>query len=152
MIAKQLIALVHVAKARLRMSDEDYRALLSRVAGVESSKQLDEDTFEAVMTEFERLGFDRGQRGSPRSREPHRTAEFASAAQLAKLRSLWQTFTGRDDEIALGRWLEKHLRVSHPRFLRAADAGKAIAIVERMVAWKHGKGDGGTTVSEGKAS
>lgn len=138
MIARGQLSLIHVARARLAMSEQDYRALLQRVAGVASSKLLDARGFDAVMAEFTRLGF---QKGPPLPQRPsgRQEAGFASAAQLHKLRAAWQSFTGRDDELALGRWLEKHFHVSHARFLRGADAGKAIAIVERMGQRKRSK-------------
>lgn len=49
-------AVLHVAKARTGLSEEDYRALLSQV-GVESSRDLDQKGFDVVMKHFEKLGF-----------------------------------------------------------------------------------------------
>ena len=39
-ISKGVIGKIHIAKQQLRMDDESYRALLRRVAGVESAKDL----------------------------------------------------------------------------------------------------------------
>lgn len=50
-------SLIHVAKTQLSMTDDDYRALLRRVAGVASSRDLNEAGLSAVMAEFKRLGF-----------------------------------------------------------------------------------------------
>ena len=54
-VAGQL-ALIHVAKKELALSDEDYRAILGQY-GVSSSKDLTMAGFEKVMTHMERLGF-----------------------------------------------------------------------------------------------
>ncbi|MEQ8195017.1 MAG: DUF1018 domain-containing protein, partial [Rhodospirillales bacterium] len=56
-LPRNKISLIHVAKSRLGLGDEDYRALLMRVAGVESSRDLDNFDFNQVMAEFQRLGF-----------------------------------------------------------------------------------------------
>lgn len=57
MISRANQAKIHIARQQLGMTDEDYRALLSRVAGVTSSKQLTSRTLGGVLREFERLGF-----------------------------------------------------------------------------------------------
>ena len=54
-VAGQL-ALIHVAKNKLALSDEDYRAILGQY-GVSSSKELTMAGFEQVMAHMERLGF-----------------------------------------------------------------------------------------------
>jgi phage gp16-like protein len=51
------LKLIQVAKHDLEMPDEDYRALLMRIAGVKSSRDLTEEEFDAVMAEFKRMGF-----------------------------------------------------------------------------------------------
>ncbi|MDO9625162.1 MAG: regulatory protein GemA [Pseudomonas sp.] len=51
------LAKIHVAKAQLGLDDETYRALLARIAGVRSAKDLNTRQIGAVLAEFERLGF-----------------------------------------------------------------------------------------------
>ncbi len=48
---------IHIAKKDLGLDDETYRALLERVAGVRSAKDLSPRQFEAVLAEFVRLGW-----------------------------------------------------------------------------------------------
>lgn len=128
-------AMVHVAKSQLNMEDADYRELLMRVAGVSSSTRLNVSGFERVMAEFERLGFKpTRQRISPTTYGRHQG--MATPAQLGKIRTTWLAYTGRDDALALGRWLESHFHVSHVRFLRGVDAGKCIGILNGMLAHK----------------
>ncbi|UXZ55806.1 regulatory protein GemA [Halomonas sp. 7T] len=58
MISKGKLAQIHIAKAQLGLSDEDYRAILARTAGVSSAKELTNRTIGGVMFEFRRLGFE----------------------------------------------------------------------------------------------
>ncbi len=128
-------ALIHVAKHQLQMADEDYRALLHRAAGVSSSVELDEAGFEKVMTEFERMGF----RSTKGRAQKGRREGMATPAQIGKIHSLWKGYTGMDDDLKLGHWLEKHFHVSHVRFLGSWPAGKAIAILTKMNAHPNAK-------------
>lgn len=51
------LAKIHIAKAQLGLDDDTYRALLARVAGVRSAKELSPRQIGAVLAEFERLGW-----------------------------------------------------------------------------------------------
>ena len=51
------LAKIHVAKKDLGMDDDSYRALLARVAGVRSAKDLAPRQVAAVLSEFQRLGW-----------------------------------------------------------------------------------------------
>lgn len=112
------------------MSDEDYRALLDRVAQVKSSTELDDAGFKAVMIEFERLGFSNAK---VRKRAPAHGGR-ATNAQLSRIQTLWRDYAGEDDDLRLRRWLEKKFHVSHPSFLPAVLVGKVIAVMEKMAA------------------
>ncbi len=56
MISNAKKAVIHIAKAQVGMSEDEYRDLLGSV-GVESSKDLTAITFDEIMTHFEKLGF-----------------------------------------------------------------------------------------------
>lgn len=51
------LAKIHIAKAQLGLDDDTYRAILARVAGVRSAKDLLPRQIGAVIAEFERLGW-----------------------------------------------------------------------------------------------
>lgn len=51
---KKKIALIHIIKKELSLSDEEYRKILFEAAGVRSSSQLDEEKFRALMRYFVR--------------------------------------------------------------------------------------------------
>jgi phage gp16-like protein len=68
-IEKRHIALIHVAKSKLGLSEEDYRAMLNSV-GVTTSKDLDHLQFDEVMRRFEAAGFRNTGRNGGRKRPP----------------------------------------------------------------------------------
>ncbi len=51
---KKKLALIHIVKKELGISDRDYRCILRRIAGVDSSKALDEAKFRKLMYFFVR--------------------------------------------------------------------------------------------------
>jgi phage gp16-like protein len=56
MISNAQKSLIHVAKSKTGMTDEEYRAMLSGF-GVGSSTELDRARFDAVMRHFKKMGF-----------------------------------------------------------------------------------------------
>lgn len=57
MISRGKLAQIHIARQQLGLSDEDYRAILARTAGVSSAKELTNRNVGNVLNEFRRLGF-----------------------------------------------------------------------------------------------
>lgn len=53
----QQLSKIHIAKKDLAMDDDSYRAMLARVAGVNSAKDLNPRQVGLVLREFERLGW-----------------------------------------------------------------------------------------------
>ncbi len=51
------LAKIHIAKTQLGLDDDTYRAVLRRVAGVSSAKELEPRQVGRVLAEFERLGW-----------------------------------------------------------------------------------------------
>ncbi|MGH7812680.1 MAG: phage protein GemA/Gp16 family protein [Candidatus Binataceae bacterium] len=113
------IAKIHVAKKQLGLDDETYRAIVARVSGqyrakpVASSAALDDRERDALLREFERLGWRATQPGGRRddwidSREPHVRLLIAlwgdaydagiirAKARRPALRKFVKRMTGRD--------------------------------------------------------
>jgi phage gp16-like protein len=88
------LAKIHIAKAQLGLDDDTYRALLARVAGVRSAKDLNKRQIGAVLAEFERLGFQpkpakKAGRKAPKS-APDRRAQIGKIeAFLAEAARPW---------------------------------------------------------------
>jgi hypothetical protein len=54
---RKKLALIHVVKKELKLSDPDYRCILRRIAGVESARDLDEAGFRKMMRFFVRSDY-----------------------------------------------------------------------------------------------
>ncbi|MFN4172147.1 MAG: regulatory protein GemA [Pseudorhodobacter sp.] len=124
--------IIHVAKAKLGFSDNTYRAILVRIAGVTSSTELDREGFEAIMGYFDYCGFRPLETGAPRYGD---RPGMATYAQLELIRELWrEVHQARtcDDEHLMG-WLRKCFKVDSMRFLTMEGARKAITALK---AWK----------------
>ncbi len=132
MITPAQCKLIHLAKRRINMSDEDYRAMLMRVAGVRSSNELTEAGVTAVMAEFGRLGYQTIQNAAKYGER----WGMATQAQLDFIRSLWRRYAGTEDEGGMIRFIEKHFGVSSLRFLDFPTAQKVIVTFKRMSGWR----------------
>lgn len=51
---KKKLALIHIVKKELGLSDAEYRGLLQKAAGVSSAKDLDDEKFRVLMNYFVR--------------------------------------------------------------------------------------------------
>lgn len=122
------IALIHKAKRDLNMDDADYRALLLRIAGVSSSSAITLSRFDAVMTEFRRLGFV----GSKAKRKPKVAAGTADDRptvrqwKLLEDRARLVGYAGLDDPRFIA-WMKPRGKVEHPRFLDRTAIQRVIA-------------------------
>ena len=132
-LSRKQLSLIHVAKAKLALTDDDYREILRQEASVESSRDLDSDGFNAVMARFEVLGF----KSSARSSSLGDRVGMASDAQIAYIRDLWRDYTdGAGTDRSLGKWLMRTIKVSDIRFVTYGAAGKAITALLAMNARK----------------
>lgn len=129
MVSRKQLSLVHVAKTKLGLTDDDYHAILRQIANVESSHNLDNIGFTLVMEHFERLGF----KSSFRARSYGERPGMASSQQVEMIRGLWREFTdGAGTDTTLGTWLERSFKVSALRFVTRDQASKAITALKAM--------------------
>ena len=130
-ITRRQIALIHVARKQLQLTDEQYRAILKAFGGVTSSKELDKLGFEQVMQYMAALGF----RSDFTRTFYGRGRGMASPGQLTLIRMLWAEYThGEGTDATLGKWLERSFKVSAPRFVTADLAPKVITALKKMKA------------------
>ncbi|MDA7427902.1 regulatory protein GemA [Primorskyibacter aestuariivivens] len=131
-ISKNQLKLLWTAKTKLDLSDAYLRSAMVEIAGVESTKELDAEGFDAMMGFFEYLGFAPRQAKGPDYGERPGMASFA---QIELIRVLWREYTDRKgDEDSLNKWLEHYWHVSSLRFLGKAAARKVIATLKVMKA------------------
>lgn len=123
------IALLHVARRDLGLDDDDYRAVLERVTGKRSAKDLSEAERNLVADEFRRLGFKPSSKGRKKGLE----GKYA-----AKLQALWiagwnlGVVRNRTDT-ALLAFVRRQTGVDHTRFLHHAD--DAARAIEALKGW-----------------
>lgn len=63
MIDNKKLALIHIVKKELGLSDGEYRSILHRAAGVRSAKELDDEKFQKLLNYFARSGYYRRDAG-----------------------------------------------------------------------------------------
>jgi hypothetical protein len=63
-VDRKKLAVIHIVKRELGLSDQEYRAMLKEAAGVESARDLDERGFRRLMRFFAASGY---YRSSPQS-------------------------------------------------------------------------------------
>ena len=128
-ITPKQIALIHIAKKQLALTEDIYRAILAHKGGVASADQLDKPGFNAVMAYLTACGF----RSTWTQRTFGRRDGMASPRQIDLIRDLWRQWSESKDDADLNRWLERSYGVSALRFLDSTAAAKAIAGLKAMV-------------------
>lgn len=86
MIGNREKALIHIAKAQLRMSERRYREILGNL-GVSSSKELDYDGFKELMKRFRVAGF-KSIESSEKKSGMHRKWPEDRAPMLGKIEAI----------------------------------------------------------------
>ena len=128
-LSRKQLSVVHIAKKQLNLAENDYRSLLNRIGQVDSSKDLDQIGFEAVMQYLCALGFESE---FAKNFYGHRPG-MASPKQVGLIRQLWHEYTGHEgDDATLNRWLDRSFGVSALRFVTAGQAPKAITALKAM--------------------
>jgi hypothetical protein len=125
--------LFFLAARKVGFSEEQRRAILAGIAGVESVNELDQDGFDVMMAFLEHCGFAPQRHGQDFGERPG----MASFAQLELIRAMWREYTNYaygQNETQLEKWLASKFKVSHMRFLTADTARKAITALKTMKA------------------
>lgn len=124
MIHPSMLKKIQIARRELQLEEAEYRALLKRVAGVDSARLLGDRGADAVIAEFKRLGF----KPKASTRPP------SERADLRKIYALWGALhAGTLDREALRKWVLSRFGVAAPEFLKREAAQDAI---EQLKAWQ----------------
>ncbi|HXH02648.1 MAG TPA: regulatory protein GemA [Candidatus Competibacteraceae bacterium] len=123
------LAKIHLAKKQLHLDNGTYRALLRRVAGVDSAAALDSSGRARVLRELRRLGW--------RPRLPPRPGGAPDTPQARLIRALWlrlyRAGAVRDPgERALGRFVA---RMTGNADSATLDTQQANVVIEALKAW-----------------
>ena len=142
---KRLLATVHLAKRDLALEDESYRAILQRVTGVRSSKDLCEDGLDRVIGEFKRLGWKPTRSASPKgasrktSSRPEVRRLWVAAREVRDAGGFTLADTGEKDwRVAVRSWVKRQTGgeeggIDDPEFLTADQARQ---LIEQLKQWK----------------
>jgi hypothetical protein len=135
---KSRLALIHLAKKKLNLDDDAYRAILSG-AGVTSSKDIkSEAQFNLVMAAFTNLGFV----STGRSVKYKRGAAGTNPSMISKpqeryIRGLWVLASRAKDEKSLRRIVKRIGKTDDISFLSRRSAS-AVILALRDICWKAG--------------
>jgi phage gp16-like protein len=142
------ISAIHVLKAKLRLSDDDYRALLKSLTLKTSSKDMTEAERRAVRDHLQRLAEKLG-KATPTRRRPMTAGEFdkvkaAASPRERKVWALWHQLhrdglVNNSGRAALDAWVERTVHVSALRFCTTAQLDTCI---EALKGWGARGGNG----------
>ena len=132
------IAAIHALKSKLRLSDDDYRALLVNLTGKASSKDLPPASQAAVREHMQQLAVKLGLARPTRSkRNTFTQSRDAASPRERKVWALWNQLY-RDGKLrdhsapALNAWVKRTVGVDALRF---ADAAMLDVLIEALKAW-----------------
>ena len=136
------IGAIHVLKAKLRLADDDYRALLQGLTLKTSSKDMSPAEQQKVRDHMQGLA-ERAGVVQPTRRRPMPAARFAKSKADAtpKERKVWALWhqLGRDGVVrdtspqALNKWIERQIGVSALVF---ANGAQLDTLIEALKAWQ----------------
>lgn len=136
------IAAIHVLKAKLQLTDDDYRALLRGLTQKTSTKEMSARERQQVRDHMQTLGERMGVvKASQRRSVAPRSFAAAKAAASPRERKVWALWNqiGRDGVVhntsaaALNAWVERTVHVSALRF---ANQAQLDTLIEALKAWK----------------
>jgi hypothetical protein len=87
MISAQKLKLIHVARRELELPEHTYREILCRHAGVQSSKDLDDEGFKRVLDCMKALGF--WARRNFEEDKPREPGALPTIGQMKVIPHLW---------------------------------------------------------------
>ena len=145
---RSLLARVHIAKKEMRLGEENYRAMLSRITGADSASTATVQQLDQVLAEFKRLGW-QPKHFRPASPHPH----------VRKVYALWTAMRpllrnpSPDGLRAFVRRQTKSMKtpngVAAPEWLSGAQAN---VVIEALKQWQARLQAGEADTSEQEAS
>jgi hypothetical protein len=141
MISRNEIALIHVAKSQLGLTDDEYRDLLRSTCNVESSKELTHRDCNRLMLRFKDLGFKLKVKGPDQVQQTKKHAEetnpsaLPTPAHFGKIHGLYKEL-GWEKERQIG--FNKRV-IKQPWPQNRAEANKIIEALKSMVARGYSK-------------
>ena len=136
------IKAIHVLKGKLRLSDDDYRALLIQLTGHSSSKAMTQPQRRTVREHLQRLAAHMGIEQPATRQRPLADAAFAKAKAAAsprerKVWALWHQLhrdglVDNPSAAALNAWVKRQVGVDALRFCTGPQLD---TLIEALKAW-----------------
>lgn len=120
------LAKIHIARKDLGLEETDYRAILTRVAGVKSASDLDADGQAKVLAEFTRLGWTAKQR-RPKSGKAGVRLIFGLWSELGRT-----GFVRNASRQALLAFVERQTGVADPEWLSPTQINTVVEGLKAM--------------------
>lgn len=139
-----LLGKIHVAKSQLKLSDDDYRAVLSnwRYLGtgdvITTASNMTYDQMIELLKVFEEKF---GWKPTPRKKvrkfikpavEGERDSAFATSAQLEKINLLWIKHSNNKDSESLRRFVKRILHIDLLQSIQANQVHVLIKAIENL--------------------
>lgn len=143
-ISKSQIRQIHIMKAKLRLSDDAYRAMLAEYDGAASSLDLDwkqaDDLCRSMESEIrkQKIAYtSQREEGAKRYDElKGRPGKYAAPKQLRMIEGMWCEVsikkTSKEKLDALNKFLHNHFRISHITFVQKSQVEKIVKAIETM--------------------
>lgn len=131
-LKRREIQLIHVARQKVGMDEDTYRALLHDRFGLSSSTDMDWRQRKQLLDHFKTLGF----KVVPSKKRPQ-SRPLADDLQSTKIRELWLTLhtngkVRNPDESALAAFVKRQTKVDALQWLTTKQAS---AVIEELKKW-----------------
>ncbi|WP_147613918.1 regulatory protein GemA [Treponema pectinovorum] len=123
------IQLIHIAKAKLGLSDEDYREILSSVTKKSSCSDMSLFELNKVLGAMKQLGFSVIK---PEAKDIELGWD-TSKKQMDYIKGMWQLVARDKRDRALYSFINRIAGVRHPRFMDEIGAQKVIIALRKMM-------------------
>jgi hypothetical protein len=120
MLDHKKLAVIHIVKKELQVSDQEYRDTMEKVAGVRSAKDLDEPGFQRLMRYFARSTHYRASR------------EGITFRQRMYIKHLLEDLAW--DSLHCANFLKKYYKTSNIGTLSKTEASKVIESLKHILA------------------
>jgi len=131
--------MLHIAKVKLGLSDEDYRNILRSCGEVKSAKELDRLGFNSVLSVFKELGFTPSRRGGRKYAEFDKPEKRSRrGGELRMIEALWADIYDKPDAppavrlADLRKFIKREHGVDHITFLNAEQRWQCIEALKAM--------------------
>lgn len=138
-IDKSQITKIHIAKSQLKLSDENYRDLLSGFITdsgkpAVSCKDLTCDQAEVLLNRFKAMGWKEYSKGKPKKYEElaNRDSKFATPKQLRMLEAIWMSKAREKTEKSFLKFIMRVSGRNHISFVLKNDVQKIKKGIENL--------------------